>query len=70
MKAIILSLVDKHSNESSMVSIEDLYQHLKREYGINRVLAGKLIVELFKEGKICLAQYSYIRRTQTCEQER
>jgi len=54
------------SVESGMARIEDFYDRLKEKHGIDRVTAGRLVVELFREGRLQSPSYHYIRRTLLC----
>ena len=63
VKSIILSVIDKYSDESGMILVEDLYRHLEQRHGVDRVSAGKFIVELCREGKVYSPKYYYVKRT-------
>lgn len=62
IRGIILSTIDEMCIESGMVRIEDFYDRLKEMYNIDRVTAGKVVVELYKEGKLQSPLYHYIAR--------
>ena len=59
----ILSIIDELSKESGMVRIEDFYDCLKEKHNIDRVTAGKMVVELYKEGKLQSPLYHFIKTT-------
>ena len=62
LKEIVLSAIKRHGDEQGRILIEDLYRVLRREHAINRILAGKMLVKLYQEGRIQPVQYYYVRR--------
>ncbi|RJS82553.1 hypothetical protein DRO47_00785 [Candidatus Bathyarchaeota archaeon] len=62
VKSAVLSVIDKFCDDSGKILIEDVYRILKKEYGIDRVSAGKAIVKLYEEGKVAPSEYYYVRR--------
>jgi len=63
IRTAVLSTIDEIGKESGMARIEDLYDRLKEKYNIDRVTAGKMVVELFKEGKLQSPLYHFIKTT-------
>jgi hypothetical protein len=63
IRVVILSTIDEMSKESGMARIEDFYDYLKEKHSIDRVTAGKVVVELFKEGKLQSPLYHFIKTT-------
>lgn len=63
VESVILSVIDRFCDDSGKILIEDVYRILKKEYGIDRVSAGKAIIKLYKEGKIAPLEYYYVRRS-------
>lgn len=63
IRSAVLSIIDEISMESGMARIEDFYDRLKEKYNIDRVAAGKIVVELFKEGKLQSPMYHFIKTT-------
>lgn len=61
-KRVILSIIDQMSDESTKVRIEDLYDRLKEAHDMDRVVAGKLVIQLYKAGEAFSPQYHYIQR--------
>ena len=61
-ESAILSVIDKFCDDSGKILIEDIYRILKKEYGIDRVSAGKAMVKLYRDGKISPFEYYYVRR--------
>ncbi len=62
IKSAIFDIMDKSSSDSGRILIEDVYRLLKQEYNIDRVSAGKAIIELCKSGEIASYEYYYLRR--------
>ena len=63
IRSTVLSIIDEVSQESGMARIEDFYDRLKEKHNIDRVAAGKIVVELFKEGKLQSPMYHFIKTT-------
>ncbi len=63
IRSAVLSTIDEISKESGMARIEDFYDRLKKKHNIDRVAAGKVVVELFKEGKVHSPMYHFIETT-------
>ena len=61
LQKTILSVINALSEESGMVRIEDFYDYLKEEHKIDRVTAGKMVVQLFKERKVYSPEYHYLK---------
>jgi hypothetical protein len=40
------------SSESTKVRIEDLYDRLKEAHDMDRVVAGKFVIQLYKAGEV------------------
>jgi hypothetical protein len=51
-KRVILSTIDQMSSESTKVRIEELYDRLKEANDMDRVVAGKLVIQLYKAGEV------------------
>ena len=63
IRRAILSTIDEMSKESGMARIEDFYDRLKEKHNIDRVTAGKIVVELYKQGKLKPSLYHYLKKT-------
>jgi hypothetical protein len=65
-KERILLVIDQLSRESGKkaVLIEEVYEKLVQDHKLDRVSAGKLIVQLLKERRLYSPQYYFIERTQ------
>ncbi len=63
MRRAILSTIEEMSKESGMARLEDFYDRLKEEHKIDRITAGKVVVELYKEGKLHSPLYHYVKKT-------
>jgi hypothetical protein len=63
IRTAILSTIAEMSKESGMARIEDFYDRLKEKHNIDRVTAGKVVVELFKEGKVQSPLYHFLKTT-------
>ena len=62
VESAILSVIDRFCDDSGKILIEDVYHILKKEYGIDRVSAGKAMVKLYRERKVAPSEYYYVRR--------
>lgn len=58
----ILTVMDKISDDSGLVPIEELYRKLSQEYNINRVEAGMVLIELHKLGRIHSPRYYHLKK--------
>jgi len=63
IRRAILLTIDEMSGESGMARLEDFYDRLKERHNIDRVTAGKVVVELYKEGRLHSPSYHYVKRT-------
>ena len=63
LRRAILSTIDEMSSESGMARLEDFYDQLKEKYNVDRVTAGKVVVELYKEGKLSSPKLHYVKKT-------
>ncbi len=63
IETAIFTVMDEYGDESGKMLIEDIYRLLKREYDIDRVSAGKIVIELCKVGKISSVDYYHLRRS-------
>ncbi|MFQ6076631.1 MAG: hypothetical protein ACE5Z5_10935 [Candidatus Bathyarchaeia archaeon] len=61
VRKAILSTIDEMSEESGMARIEDFYDRLKEEHNIDRVTAGKMVIQLYKEGKLHSPLYHHMK---------
>ena len=61
IESAIFAVMDRLGDKSGKILIEDVYRLLKQEYNIDRLSAGKAVVELCKRGKIASFEYYYLR---------
>ena len=62
IESAIFAVMDRFGDKSGKILIEDVYRLLKQEYNIDRLSAGKAVVELCKRGEIASFEYYYLRR--------
>jgi len=62
IESAVFAVMDEHGDESGKILIEEVYRLLKQEHDIDRVAAGKAIIDLSKRGKIAPCEYYSLRR--------
>jgi Mg2+/Co2+ transporter CorC len=62
IESVIFAVMDEYGDASGKILIEDIYRLLNQKHDIDRVSAGKAIIELSKRGKIDSCEYYYLKR--------